>query len=92
MPGQGGAPEGNKNSTLEKRAFSNAIRRIGIQNEGERLRKVVEALYDKAESGDVPAATAIADRWEGKPSQQLVHASDSENPLTLRIVNEDSKL
>lgn len=80
------APIGNQNSTLEKRSFSNAVRRIGIQNEGARLRKVVEALYDKAESGDVQAAREIADRFEGKAAQQLIHSGDEENPVIFRKI------
>jgi len=82
----GGAPEGNQNSSLEKRAFSNVVRRVGIQKEGERLRKVVEALYDKAESGDVGAAREIADRFEGKAAQQLIHSGDEDNPVRYQTI------
>ena len=83
VAGQSGPP-GNDNASLEKRAFSNTVRRVGIQ--GERLRKVVEALYDKAEAGDVSAAKEIADRWEGKAAQQLIHSGDSENPVTFQKI------
>ena len=88
MAESGGQP-GNQNSTLDKRAFANAVRRAAIQNDGKRLRAVVEKLFDEAEAGNVQAANAIADRMDGKPGQQIIHSGDEENPVRVeKIIRE----
>lgn len=80
MAESGGQP-GNQNSTLDKRAFANAVRRAAVQNDGKRLRAVVEKLFDEAEAGNVQAANAIADRLDGKPMQALEHSGPDGEPL-----------
>lgn len=67
-------PPGNKNSTIEKRMFADAVRRIAVQNNGQELRDVVESLFASAKSGEVPAIKEIADRLDGKVPQAIVGA------------------
>jgi hypothetical protein len=74
------APEGNTNSSKSNRLFANTIRRIATQ-EPERLRRIVEALYDKAEQGDNNAIQQIGDRLDGKPAQVI--QGDEDNPLAV---------
>lgn len=71
-----GAPLGNKNSTADKRAWGDTLRKIAVQNNGARLHKVAETLFDLAESGDVGAIREIGDRIDGKPKQELEHSGD----------------
>lgn len=65
-----GAPEGNKNSVKSNRLFGETIRRIAIQ-EPHRLRTIAEAIYAKAEGGDLSAAAMIGDRLDGKAPATL---------------------
>jgi hypothetical protein len=76
-----GAPEGNKNSSKENRLWADTIRRAAIQSDGERLRKIAEALLDKAADGDVSAIKEMGDRIDGRAIQQTVVSGDPENPL-----------
>ena len=64
-----GAPVGNKNSSKENRLWAETIRRIAVQTEGARLRRIAEKLYDKAEEGDIQAIKEIGDRLDGKAVQ-----------------------
>lgn len=81
-----GAPEGNQNSTLEKRMFANAVRRAAIQQDGKALREIVDGLFDQAKSGDVQAIKEIADRLDGKPAQQVNLAGADGGPLKIEVV------
>lgn len=49
---------------------------------GDKLRRVAEALVDKAMTGDVPAIKEIADRLDGKVPQALVGDSEHD-PINL---------
>lgn len=71
MAKSGGQP-GNKNATLEKRAWGNALNRSLVQ--GDRLRRAADALVDKAIDGDVAALKEIGDRVDGKVPQGIVGA------------------
>ncbi len=81
------APEGNDYSSKNNRLWRNTLHRIAVQ-QPERLRKIAEALYAKAEEGDLNAAKEIGDRLDGKPAQVI--AGDEENPLTVinKVVRE----
>ena len=81
------APEGNDYSSKNNRLWRNTLHRIAVQ-QPERLRKIAEALYSKAEEGDLNAAKEIGDRLDGKPAQVI--AGDEENPLTVinKVVRE----
>ena len=59
-----GGQEGNKNAAKGK-LWSDAIR-MELAQDKQRVRKLVKALLDKAESGDVPALKELGDRIEGK--------------------------
>ena len=76
-----GAPVGNNNSSRNNRLWTDTIRRIAVQSDGKRLRAIAEALYDKAEQGDIAAIKEIGDRLEGKPAQTIT--GDKDNPLTV---------
>jgi hypothetical protein len=65
-----GAPIGNKNSTLEKRLYANAIRRYAVQNP-KKLEQIVEGIFSMASSGDLQAAKEIGDRIDGKAMQSI---------------------
>lgn len=64
------APEGNKNSSKSNRLYGETIRRVAIQNP-EKLRAIVERLFDKAADGDIQAAREIGDRLDGKAPATL---------------------
>jgi hypothetical protein len=51
---------------------------------GDKLRKVAEALVDKAITGDVPAIREIADRLDGKVPQAVIGDND-EDPINLKL-------
>jgi len=88
MPGPG-APEGNQNAAKAKQ-WSAAIERVLCKRSGKEKAEALEDLAEKfikaVESGDIAAWREFGDRMEGKPSQQLVIAGDSDQPL--RIVHE----
>ena len=65
-----GAPEGNTNSNLDNRLWANTIRRAVLQSDAERLRKIAEALLDKAAEGDISAIKEMGDRLDGKSVQK----------------------
>jgi hypothetical protein len=44
-----------------------------------KLRKLAEALFDKAADGDIPAIKEIADRLDGKPAQAII-GGDEDDP------------
>lgn len=49
---------------------------------GDKLRKVADALVEKAMTGDVPAIKEIADRLDGKVPQAVVGDNDAD-PIKL---------
>lgn len=64
-----GAPKGNQNSSKNNRLWAETIRRAVVQSDGKRLRKIAEALLDKAEEGDMAAIKELGDRLDGKSVQ-----------------------
>lgn len=72
MAERGGQP-GNKNATKAK-PWSEAINRVLLANDGEKMRKLAEKIVEKALDGDVPALREIGDRVEGKPAQAITGA------------------
>lgn len=76
-----GAPKGNTNSRRENRLWANTIRRAVVQSDGERLRRLAEALITKAEEGDVPALKEIGDRLDGKVPQAVSVSGENGGPL-----------
>ena len=81
-PGQSGNPAGKPKAEL---LFVSALRKANAQDDGKRLRRCAEKLLDLAAEGEQWAVTELANRFDGKPSQQLIHSGDSESPLTITI-------
>lgn len=50
------------------------------------LRKIAENLLDLAEKSELAAISALADRLDGKPAQQIDHGNADEEGF--RVVNE----
>lgn len=50
-----------------------------------KLRKLADALVEKALEGDVSAIKEIGDRIDGKPKQQIEHSGDAENPVAMAV-------
>lgn len=65
-----GAPDGGMNYR-NGRLFTDALRRVLVQQDGKRLRAVVEAMVTKAESGDTAMIALIMDRVDGKARSML---------------------
>ena len=63
------APDGNTYGSRNNRLLTDTLRRACLKSP-EKLRKMCEALLDKATEGDIPAASFIYDRLEGKPVQR----------------------
>jgi hypothetical protein len=78
------APEGNNFSSKDNRLWANTLRRVAVQGNGERLRRLAERLFDQAEEGNVAAIKEIGDRLDGKALMTL--AGDPENPLTIALI------
>lgn len=78
---------GNDFSNKNNRLWRDTLRRIAVQKP-DKLRRIAEALYDKAEAGDVSAIKELADRLDGKAVQPV--SGDEDSP-PVRIVMEWSK-
>jgi hypothetical protein len=63
---KGGAPEGNDNAKKGK-MFYDQLRKILVQNDQLKLRKISEKLAEAAEKGEAWAIKEIMDRMDGKP-------------------------
>ena len=89
----GGQP-GNTNSSKNNRLWANTIRRAVVQDDANRLRRIAEALLDKAADGDISAIKELGDRLDGKSvsTTELTGADGSELPLgiTVKYVKPDS--
>lgn len=70
-----GAPEGNKNSTRERRMLTNALRRELTQNPEDVL-AIARKLIEAAKAGEAWAQSLIHDRVDGKVAQPIVGDDD----------------
>lgn len=77
-----GAPPGNQNSSKSNRLWAETIRRAAVQSDGKRLRKIAEALLDKAAEGDISAIKELGDRLDGKATQQIEQTTELTGSLT----------
>lgn len=77
------AAKGNNYSSKNNRLVGDTLRRIAIQGDGKRLRKMCEALFTKAEEGDIAAIREINDRLDGKVPQGIV--GDPDQPVAFSI-------
>ena len=78
--------KGNDYSSKINRILGETLKRKLIQNEAKRANKVIEALLDKAEAGDVPAIIQVFDRSDGKVMQESKISGDSDQPLIIQVV------
>lgn len=86
--------KGNKYGGRPK-LFDAALRRAIAQDDGERIRACAEKLLDLAAAGEMWAVRELADRLDGKATQQLdVSVTDRPNELSdselLRIASGSS--
>jgi hypothetical protein len=81
------APIGNKNAA-KSRLFEQALHRAIAQDEGVRIRKAAETLLDKAAEGEIWAVQMLADRLDGKPTQQIVGGGEGGEFEFTKIVRE----
>ena len=77
------AEKGNTYSSKNNRLLSDTLRRVALSGDGEKVRKVCEQVFRKAEEGDLAAAQFIFDRLEGKPAQSVTIGGDDESPLSV---------
>lgn len=87
-PKGAGAPLGNTNSSKNNRLFTETIKRLATQSEGEYNRVIAQALIDKAMSGDMAAIKEYADRVDGKAvaTQELTGPDGSNLPSGIGIL------
>ena len=78
-----GAPLKNKNSSKENRAWGKVVKKLAIQEDAKRLHNVAEALFRKAEDGDISAIKELGDRIDGKSMQEISGNSDA--PITVIV-------
>jgi hypothetical protein len=83
-----GAPVGNQNSCSDNRLWANTIRRAIAQSDPERLRRIAEALLNKAEEGDLQAMKELGDRVDGKPAQSIAVGNEPGQEFVTKIVRE----
>lgn len=77
------APKGNRHSSKENRAWGKVVRKLAIQEDAKRLHNVAEALFRKAEDGDISAIKELGDRIDGKSMQEISGNSDA--PITVIV-------
>ena len=78
-----GPPKGNKNSSKENRVWGKVVRKLAVQEDHKRIHKVAEALFRKAEEGDISAIKELGDRIDGKSMQEISGNSDA--PITVIV-------
>ena len=74
---------GNKNSSKDNRVWGKVVRKLAIQEDYKRIHKVAEALFAKAEDGDISAIKELGDRIDGKAMQEISGNSDA--PITVIV-------
>ena len=78
--------KGNDYSSKINRILGETLKRKLIQNEAKRANRVIEALLDKAEDGDVSAIKEVFDRSDGKVMQESKISGDLDQPLIIQVV------
>jgi hypothetical protein len=74
----------NKQQT--EKQFHGALRRAIISDNGERLRRAAEALLDHAAAGEYWAINMLADRLDGKPTQQLQALDEEGRSVAVALI------
>lgn len=80
-----GRPKGEKSFAAALRI---AIKEAGKEEGTTKLRDIADKLVEKAVDGDMLAIREVADRLDGKPTQQV--EGDLRGGLTIVISNEDA--
>lgn len=83
-----GAPEGNTNSSKDNRLWANTIKRAIAQSDPDKLRKIAEALLDKAEQGDMQAIKELGDRLDGKAQQSVEQKTEHSGSVGFKWLSE----
>ena len=78
-----GAPKGNQNSSADKRVWGKVVRKLAVQEDYKRIHNVAEALFRKAEDGDISAIKELGDRIDGKAEQTI--SGDSDAPINIIV-------
>ena len=78
-----GAPKGHTNSSKENRVWGKTVKKLAVQEDYKRIHRVAEALFRKAEDGDVAAIKELGDRIDGKAQQEITGSSDA--PITVIV-------
>lgn len=69
---------------VSEKTFANMLRvalKEAHEEGGDKLRIIADQLVTKAMAGDLQAVREIADRLDGKPSQQLELSGDPDKPI-----------
>jgi len=74
QPGQSGNPTGGRKDKPWRDALRIAIK----EGDGQRLRRIADAVVTLAETGDMQAIKEIGDRLDGKPAQQTIVSGDED--------------
>ena len=77
------APKGNKNSSKNNRVWGKLVKKLAIQEDHKRLHRVAEALFKKAEDGDIASIRELGDRIDGRAEQTI--SGDSDSPITIVV-------
>lgn len=77
------APKGNKNSSKNNRVWGKLVKKLAIQEDHKRLHRVAEALFKKAEDGDIASIRELGDRIDGRAEQTI--SGDSDAPITIVV-------
>jgi hypothetical protein len=80
------ANQGNTNSSKNNRLMNDTLRRVLVQGDALRARKIAEALVSKAEDGDVSAIKEVFDRMEGKAIAKTELTGSEGEPVTINIL------
>ena len=78
-----GGTIGNKNSSKDNRVWGKVVRKLAVQEDHKRIHRVAEALFRKAEDGDISAIKELGDRIDGKSMQEISGNSDA--PITVIV-------
>lgn len=79
VKGQSGNPEGRQ----PNKPFLDALNRAIKQDDGKKLRAAADKVLELAEQGEQWAIQFLADRTDGKPSQQIEQTTKHEGAIAM---------